>query len=92
MLLNTHTDNVEDYIPSLLNINTYKYADDCTQDEVIPYGCTSNTLAVLDAINDWALRNKMKLNAKRLRTCGSVLKIQFLSRHYLSLTMRRSKG
>jgi hypothetical protein len=46
---------------------THKYADDCTQDEVIPYGSTSNMQEVLGAMNDWALRNKMKLNVKNTK-------------------------
>jgi hypothetical protein len=37
------------------------------QDEVIPYGSTSNMQEVLDAMNDWALINKMKLNAKKMK-------------------------
>jgi hypothetical protein len=45
----------------------HKYADDCTQGEVILYGSTINMQEVLDAVNDWALRNKMKLNAKKTK-------------------------
>ena len=66
-LFNVHVDDLEDCIPSYLDINTHKYADDCTQDEVIPYGSTSNMQEVLDTMNDWALRNKMKLNAKKTK-------------------------
>ena len=46
-------------------ISTQKYADDCTRDEAIPYGCTSNMQDMLDRMNDWALRNKMELNFKK---------------------------
>ncbi len=60
-------DDLEDCIPNYLDINTHKNADDCTQDEVIPYGSTSNMQEVLDAMNDWALRSKMKLNAKKTK-------------------------
>ena len=66
-LFNVHVDDLEDCIPSYLDINTHKYAYDCTQDEVIPYGSTSNMREVLDTMNDWALRNKMKLNAKKTK-------------------------
>ncbi|CAB3983437.1 Hypothetical predicted protein [Paramuricea clavata] len=66
-LFNVHVDDLEDCIPNYLDINTHKYADDCTQDEVIPYGSTSNMQEVLDAINDLAHRNKMKLNAKKTK-------------------------
>ena len=60
-------DDLEDCIPSYLDINKHKYAVDCTQDEVIPYGSTSNMQEVLYTMNDWALRNKMKLNAKKTK-------------------------
>ncbi len=60
-------DDLEECIPNYLDINTHKYADDCTQDEVIPYGSISNMQEVLDAINDWALRSKMKLNVKKTK-------------------------
>ncbi|CAB4022209.1 Hypothetical predicted protein [Paramuricea clavata] len=66
-IFNVHVDDLEGCIPNYLDINTHKYADDCTQDEVIPYGSTSNMQEVLDAINDWAHRNKMKLNAKKTK-------------------------
>ncbi|CAB4004432.1 multidrug resistance-associated 5 [Paramuricea clavata] len=66
-LFNVHVDDLEDCIPNYLDINTHKYADDCTQDEVIPYGSASNMQEVLDAINDWAHGNKMKLNAKKTK-------------------------
>ncbi|CAB3981096.1 RNA-directed DNA polymerase from mobile element jockey [Paramuricea clavata] len=66
-LFNVHVDDLEGCIPSYLDINTHKYADDCTQDEVIPYGSTSNMQEVLDTMNDWTLRNKVKLNAKKTK-------------------------
>ena len=66
-LFNIHVDDLEDCIPDFLDINTYKYADDCTQDEAIPCGSGSNMQRVLDAMSDWALRNKMKLNAKKTK-------------------------
>ena len=40
-LFNVHVNDFEDSIPDHLNINTYKYADDCTQDEAIPSGSYS---------------------------------------------------
>ena len=39
---NIYVNDLDDCIPKHLSINTHKYADDCTQDETIPYGCTSN--------------------------------------------------
>ena len=66
-LFNVHVDDLEDCIPNYLDINTHKYTDDCTQDEVIQYGSTNNMQEVLDAMNDWALRNKMKHNAKKTK-------------------------
>ena len=56
--------NLEDCIPNHLQINMYKYADYCTQDEAISYCSTSNMQTVLDTMNDWVLRNKMELNVK----------------------------
>jgi hypothetical protein len=53
----------------------HKYADDCTQGEVILYGSTSNMQEVLDAVNDWALRNKMKLNAKKTKDMWICFKV-----------------
>jgi hypothetical protein len=66
-LFNVHVDDLEDCIPNYLDINTHKYTDDCTQDEVISYGSTSNMQEVFDAMNDWVVRNKMKLNAKKTK-------------------------
>jgi hypothetical protein len=62
-----HADDLEDCIPNYSDINTHKYADDSTEDEVIPYGSTINMQEALDAMNDWARRNKMKLNAKKTK-------------------------
>ncbi|CAB4012084.1 RNA-directed DNA polymerase from mobile element jockey [Paramuricea clavata] len=66
-LFNVHVDDLEDCIPNHLDINTHKYAYDCTQDEVIPYRSPSNMQEVLDTMNDWALRNKTKLYAKKTK-------------------------
>ena len=43
------------------------YADDCTQDETIKIGHTSNMQVVLNAAKNWADKNKMVLNAKKTK-------------------------
>ena len=66
-LFNVHVNDFEDSIPDHLTINTYKYADDCTQGEAIPSGSSSHMQEVLDAMNGWADRNKMVLNSKKTK-------------------------
>ena len=57
-----HADDLEDWILNLLDINTYEYIDDCTQNKVVPCGSMNNMQVILDAMNEWALRNKMEFN------------------------------
>ena len=57
-------------MPSHLKISSCKYADDCTQYEIIQRDGYSNTVfknLYIDAVNDWAVSNKMQLNTKKTR-------------------------
>ncbi len=62
MLFNVYVNNFENSVPDHLSISTCKYADDCTQGEVIAQGTTSHMQVILDASQKWATENKMKIN------------------------------
>ena len=64
-LFNIHIDDLQDSVPVQLDVDTCMYADDCTQDETIKIGHTSNMQVVLNAAKNWADKNKMVLNAKK---------------------------
>ena len=70
-LLNVHVNDLENSVPDHLSINTCKYADDCTQDEVVAQGTTSHMQEVLDAMQFWATENMMKISPKKQKLCGS---------------------
>jgi retron-type reverse transcriptase len=40
-LFNVHINDLEDTVPNLVNINTCKYADDCTQYQIVERGTCS---------------------------------------------------
>ena len=66
-LFNIHIDDLQDSVPVQLDVDTCMYADDCTQDETIKIGHTSNMQVVLNAAKNWADKNKMVLNAKKTK-------------------------
>ena len=66
-LFNVHINDSEDTVPDLLNINTCKYADDCTQDQIIERGMRSSMQVVIDGLRTWAETNKMALNPKKTK-------------------------
>ena len=71
ILFSIHINDLEDSIPDHLTINTNKYADDCTLDEVIERGLSSHVQESTNAIINWATENKIMINAKKLpKTCG----------------------
>ena len=76
-LFNIHINDLEDTVPNLVNINTCKYADDCTQYQILERGTCSSMQEAVDGLNGWADTNKMALNPKKQRICGSVSLIQF---------------
>ena len=49
-LFNVHINDLKDTMPDLLNINTCKYADDCTQDQIIERGMCSSMQVVIDGL------------------------------------------
>ena len=67
ILFNVHINNLEDSVPSHLKISSCKYADDCTQYEIIQRDGYSNLQESLDAVNDWAVSNKMQLDPKKTK-------------------------
>ena len=67
ILFNVFVDDLEDAVPNHLTVNTCKYADDCTQDELIYPDSQSNMQEVVDALSKWANDNKMELNAKKTK-------------------------
>ena len=74
MLFNVDIDDLEDTIPNLLTVSTCKYADDCTLDQVVGIGDSSHIQEAFDvAVLFSAESNKMVINVKRQKTCGSVL-------------------
>ncbi len=66
-LFNVYVNDFENSVPDHLSISTCKYADDCTQDEVIAQGTTSHMQVVLDASQKWATENKMKINPQKTK-------------------------
>ena len=74
-LFNVHIDDLDSSVPTQLNVNTCKYADDCTQHETIQQRETSHMQEVLNAMCDWAANNKMMINEKK--TKDMCLPLQF---------------
>lgn len=66
-LFNVHINDLEDAVPNHLNIDTCKYADDCTQDQVVSVGKTSHIQNAVDAVVNWAETNKMVINVKKTK-------------------------
>ena len=66
-LFNVHVNDLETSIPDHLSINTCKYADDCTQDEIVIRGTCSHMQEVLDALQQWSTSNKMTINPKKTK-------------------------
>ena len=59
ILFNVHISDLEDSIPDHLTINTNKYADDCTLEEVIERGLSSHVQESTNAIINWVAENKI---------------------------------
>ena len=66
-LFNIHINDIENSIPDGLSINICKYADDCTQDEVVSQGSSSHVQEALEAVQEWSNRNKMTINSKKTK-------------------------
>ena len=50
-----------------LNIDTCKYADDCTQYQIVERGTCSTMQEAVDGLSAWADTNKMVLNPKKTK-------------------------
>lgn len=64
-LFNVVVNDIEDCSPHGLAVNTCKYADDCTQYELVPHDSSSHMQEVLNDLESWAVRNKMELKATK---------------------------
>ena len=49
-LFNAHINNLEDAVPSLVNIDTCKYAEDCTQYQIVERGMCSTMQEAVDGL------------------------------------------
>ena len=66
-LFNVHINDLEDAVPNHVNIDTCKYADDCTQNQIVERGTCSTMQAAVDGLSGWANTNKMVLNSKKTK-------------------------
>ena len=66
-LFNVFVNDIDDCCPHGVSISTCKYADDCTQHELVPTGSDSHTQVKMGNLEAWAVRNKMEINAKKTK-------------------------
>ena len=66
-LFNVFVNDIDDCCPPGVSISTCKYADDCTQHELVPTGSDSHTQVKMGNLEAWAVRNKMEINAKKTK-------------------------
>ena len=64
-LFNVMVNDIEDCIPSNLDVTPCKYADDCTQYELVATNSTSHMQDVTNNLEAWATNNKMVLNENK---------------------------
>ena len=79
-LFNVHVNDIEDCIPWGIPVSTCKYADDCTLYELVFKDSVSQMQDAVTHLERWAVQNKMELNAKKTKICGSPSRspVQFL--------------
>ena len=70
-----------------MDIDTTKYADDCTENQLVEQGMSSSMQMAIDYVCRWAEMNKMELNKKKLKICGYVSLIPFKNRLQSKLGM-----
>ncbi len=58
---------MENNIPEQTNVNTHKYAEDCTMETSVRTKECSQLQSALDSAHSWANENKMELNAKKTK-------------------------
>ena len=66
-LFNIYIDDLEDTLPEQLKVSTEKYADDCTQHQVVSAASGSNLQKSINEINNWATLNRMTVNVKKTK-------------------------
>ena len=74
LLFNVHIDDVEKDIPSSLGIKSCKFADDLTLYQIVPLHSESYMQQGVDWVKLWADKNKMELNAKKMKDMWSSFK------------------
>ena len=67
MLFNVHINVTEDTVPGVFQPSTCKYADDCTQYEIISNGTGSHMEEVMNNLEVWADKNMMELTVKKTK-------------------------
>ena len=66
-LFNVYIDDLEDTLPEQFKVKTDKYADDCTECQVVSVGSGSHLQQSITAVNRWAVSNKMSINVKKTK-------------------------
>ncbi len=66
-LFNIYVNDMEDCIPNELPTTTCKYADDCSQYELVSTGLNSKMQEIVIFLEDWATQNKMELNTGKTK-------------------------
>jgi hypothetical protein len=67
MLFNIYINDMENCIPNELSTVTCKYADDCSQYELLSIGRNSKVPEAVNSLKDWAIQNKMELNTDKTK-------------------------
>ena len=66
-LFNIYIDDLEDTLPEQLKVSTEKYADDCTQHQVVSAASGSNLQQSINEVKNWAALNRMTSNVKKTK-------------------------
>ena len=66
-LFNVLIIDLEDAVPNHVNIDTCRYADDCTQYQIVERGTCSTMQEAVDGLSGWADTNKMVLIPKKTK-------------------------
>ena len=66
-LFNIHINDLENSFPDDMDIDTTKYADDCTEHQLVEQGVPSSMQMAIDYVCRWAETNKMELNPKKTK-------------------------
>ena len=66
-LFNVHINDIEEGNPRELFISTCRYADDCTQYQLVPLNSKSRMKDVVNHLDSWDAVNKIEINAKKTK-------------------------